>query len=59
MKMPEVRARAKAAGIKTNRSKKQDLVRAIQRAEGNRDCFNRGESAACGQDGCIWRADCK
>jgi hypothetical protein len=59
MKLSEVRSRAKAAGIKTFGQSKEALVRAIQRTEGNRDCFNRGESQTCGQIGCAWRADCK
>jgi hypothetical protein len=59
MKMQDVRAVAKGLGIKISRRKKEDLVRDIQRAEGNRDCYNRGLSTTCGQDGCAWRDDCK
>ncbi len=59
MKMPQVRAQAKALGLTTGRKTKEALVREIQQAEGNRDCFNRGESETCGQAGCAWRDDCK
>jgi hypothetical protein len=59
MKMAEVVSIAKTKGLKPFGKKKQDLVREIQRAEKNRDCYNRGESAACGQAKCAWRTDCQ
>ena len=59
MKMQAVRARAKALGINGNRKSKETLIRGIQQAEGNRDCFNRGESQTCGQLACAWRSDCR
>ena len=59
MKIQEVRAQAKTLGIKAFGKNKETLIRSIQRAEGNRDCFNRGESQSCGQAGCAWRTDCK
>jgi len=59
MKMQEIRARAKALGINSLRKGKETLIREIQKAEGNRDCFNRGESQTCGQLACAWRSDCR
>ena len=59
MKMQEIRARAKALGINSIRKGKETLIREIQQAEGNRDCFNRGESQTCGQLACAWRSDCR
>lgn len=59
MKMPDVCRVARKLGLKSVGVKKDALIRAIQKAEGNRDCYNRGQSATCGQDGCAWRADCK
>ena len=59
MKMGEVRAHAKSLGITSIRKSKEQVIREIQLAENNRDCFNRGESTTCGQDLCAWRADCK
>jgi hypothetical protein len=59
MKMAEVVLVAKQKGLTALGKKKQDLIREIQRAEKNRDCFNRGESTTCGQKGCSWRIDCK
>ena len=58
MKVAEIRARAKSMGIKSARKTKEQLIREIQLGESNRDCFNRGESAACGQATCAWRAEC-
>jgi hypothetical protein len=57
--MTEIRSLAKAKGVNSFGKTKADLIRAIQTAEKNRDCFERGQSAACGQDACAWRADCK
>ncbi|MCX5648777.1 MAG: SAP domain-containing protein [Planctomycetota bacterium] len=59
MKMQEIRARAETLGINSLRKGKESLVREIQQAEGNRDCFNRGESQTCGQLACAWRSDCR
>jgi hypothetical protein len=59
MKMTEVVKIAKAKGLSVFAKKKQDLIREIQLAEKNRDCFNRGESATCGQEACAWRSDCE
>jgi hypothetical protein len=59
MKMAEVISVAKQKGLTSFSKKKQDLIRAIQVAEKNRDCFNRGESTTCGQKACTWRTDCK
>jgi hypothetical protein len=59
MKMQEIRARAEALGINSIRKGKEALIREIQQAEGNRDCFNRGESQTCGQLACAWRSDCR
>jgi hypothetical protein len=59
MKMTEIRSLARAKGVNSFGKTKTDLIRAIQVAEKNRDCFDRGESVTCGQTGCTWRADCK
>ena len=55
----EVRARAKSLGVKQPRgASKRLLVRLIQRAEGNFDCFATAEAGACDQMDCLWREDC-
>jgi hypothetical protein len=58
MTMPQIRKIAKQLGIKTTpRTKKSDLIRQIQRAEGNFDCFGTALDD-CDQYGCLWRRDC-
>jgi hypothetical protein len=57
MKMDEVRERAKALGIKTGQMKKADLIRQIQKAEGNFDCFGTAQNN-CDQWNCCFREDC-
>ena len=59
MKMAEIKTVAKAKRVNPFGKTKEALVREIQKAEQNRDCFNRGESDACGQATCAWRTDCK
>ena len=59
MKQADIRSRAKRMGISPFGKSKEMLIREIQRAENNRDCYNRGESTTCGQVGCTWRDDCK
>ncbi len=59
MKMQEVREVAKKMGIKTANMKKADIIKAIQQAEGNIECYNTGKADECGQDNCLWREDCE
>ncbi len=56
--MAEVRSRARAHGIPILRRTKQDLIRAIQIAEGNFDCFGTALSGECDQENCSWRGAC-
>lgn len=37
---------------------KAGLIRCIQRAEGNFDCYARADRGECDQGACLWRADC-
>ncbi len=58
MTVTEIRTIAKKMGLKNyGRLKKADLIRAIQRAEGNFDCFET-DPFNCGQWQCLWRDDC-
>jgi hypothetical protein len=57
MKMQEVRVMAKALGINSFGRKKIDLIREIQLAEGNFDCFGTAEGF-CDQQDCRFRALC-
>lgn len=58
MRLEEIREVARRHNIKAGRMKKGELVRAIQEAEGNSQCYATGNSATCGQDRCLWREDC-
>ena len=58
MLMQEIRDIAKDHGIKVSRLKKEELIREIQRTEGNFDCFASAKSGECDQMGCLWREDC-
>jgi hypothetical protein len=57
MKMGEVREKAKALGLKkTFGLSKAELIRRIQRAEGNFDCFGTAKGY-CDQLDCCFRED--
>ena len=58
MKLDEVKEKARRMGVPVGKLKKSDLVRSIQRAEGSDACFETGKAQSCGQDSCLWRADC-
>ena len=57
MKMNQVREKAKALGIRVKNPKKVDLIRMIQKAEGNFECFGTAR-AFCDQERCCFREDC-
>ncbi|MFZ5773052.1 MAG: Rho termination factor N-terminal domain-containing protein [Thermodesulfobacteriota bacterium] len=57
MTVTEVRRKAKELGIKAGNMKKADLIRAIQTAEGNSNCFGQA-SENCVQENCCWKKDC-
>jgi predicted metal-binding transcription factor (methanogenesis marker protein 9) len=57
MKMNDVVKRAKKLGMKAKAVKKADLIRQIQRAEGNFDCFGTAVQY-CDQWKCCFREDC-
>ena len=55
--MAEIRDMAKKLGLKTARKSKVGLIREVQLAEGNFDCFGTAEGH-CDQMECIWREMC-
>jgi hypothetical protein len=58
MKMQEVREKAKVLGLKkTFGLSKAELIRQIQMAEGNFDCFGTAKDF-CDQFQCCFREDC-
>lgn len=60
MNLTEVRERARKQGLKgVSKLPKGELIRAIQRAEGNQDCFGAPWRFDCRQEDCCWRRDCQ
>ncbi len=58
MNMQEIHHIAKSRGIKPDHMYKIELVRTIQHAEGNFDCFASAKNGQCDQTMCSWRQDC-
>lgn len=58
MNFNEIKRIAKGMGINTFGMKKLDVVRAIQRAENNIDCYGTQRVNTCHEDECLWRNDC-
>ena len=56
--MNEIKAIAKQYDVKVSKLKKTELIKLIQRAEGNFDCFATEAVSRCGQEKCLWRSDC-
>lgn len=56
--MKEIRDIARRLGIRPTRMEKAELIRAIQRAEGNFDCFGTAIEEECDQEECLWRDEC-
>jgi hypothetical protein len=58
MKMQEIREKAKGLGLKnTFGLTKPELIRRVQKAEGNFDCFGTAKDY-CDQMNCCFRDDC-
>jgi hypothetical protein len=58
MNLKDIKGIAQKQGVKSGKMKKEDIIRAIQRAEGNFDCFGTAVSSECSQADCLWREDC-
>lgn len=58
MKMQEIRDLAKARSINPGKLSKTELIRKIQREEGNFDCYSTAGGNECDQIACLWRNDC-
>jgi len=59
MKLDEIKKIAKQHGIKVAKMKKEDLIQAIQLAEGNQPCFLIGKSDECPREDCLWHQECQ
>jgi len=57
MTVKELQVMAKGLGIKPRGLKKAELIRTIQRTEGNFDCFGTAVGV-CDQENCLFRKDC-
>jgi hypothetical protein len=55
--MTDLKKKAKEMGISGSKMKKEDIILAIQKAEGNTPCFKTA-SSNCDQNNCLWREDC-
>ncbi len=53
MTLKEVKAIAKERNLKSANMKKTEIIRAIQKDEGNNDCFATGRANECGQIKCL------
>lgn len=58
MTLKQIKDVAKAKGLRIGNMKKENVIRAIQRTEGNFDCFGTAKEGVCDQSGCLWREDC-
>ncbi len=58
MNIQAIKEIAKKKGIMAGKLNKTDLIRTIQKAEGNYDCFASSQADKCGQAKCLWRKDC-
>ena len=57
MKIKEIRTIAKGLGINSFGKTKVDLIREIQRKEGNFDCYATAQNY-CDQEECLFRSSC-
>jgi hypothetical protein len=58
MNFNQIKTTAKGMGIDTRGMRKLDVVRAIQRAEHNIECYGTQRVDSCNEDSCVWRPDC-
>jgi len=58
MNLQELRVLAQNHGLKPRKIKRRELIRAIQRHEGNFDCYATAYDGFCDQSGCLWRRGC-
>lgn len=53
----EIKKKAKTMGISNQKMSKEEMIHAIQSAEGNYPCFGTADKY-CDQDECLWRDEC-
>ena len=58
MKLDEIKKIATRSGIQSGTMKKAEIIRAIQKAENNFDCYGTARIEICNEFDCLWRTDC-
>lgn len=58
MNMKHIRHLAKTLKVESSQLSKTELIKKIQLAEGNFDCYGSASSGECDQVDCAWRSDC-
>lgn len=58
MKVEQIRTIAKSMGVNPGKLNKAELIKSIQSAEGNVECFSSAVDGECDQVNCLWREDC-
>jgi hypothetical protein len=56
--MQEIRRYARQVGVVPRKLRKTELIRTIQKQEGNFDCFATASTGNCSQSDCLWKDDC-
>ena len=59
MIVKEIKKIAKKHGIKVSKMRKAELIKAIQKKEGNIPCFGTDRFERCDEMNCLWRKDCQ
>ena len=59
MLIKKIKEIAKKNGVTAGKMNKTELIKSVQMAEGNSDCFATMHVNDCNQINCLWRADCK
>ena len=54
----KVKEIAKLKGINSHKMKKAEIIKNIQRTEGNFDCFGTATAGYCDQNVCLWITEC-
>jgi len=57
MNVSEIKKKAQGIGIVPGKMVKADLIHAIQKQEGNSECY-QSEKIHCEEMECCWREDC-
>lgn len=58
MNTSQILKKAEEMGIELGWMLQTDLIRAVQKAEGNIDCYATDRNKTCVEKGCLWREEC-